>query len=124
VNNLAIMIVILIIVLIALKLTYEICRNVIVGRKFRDRLMSRLEQLPIIKMLGKHEIDVNKYLHSVPIVDIEKQLHNCNECSSKKECRETLEQEGKAEAAYSFCPNDEDFKQLERSENTSKQVQN
>jgi uncharacterized protein DUF6455 len=105
--------------IIALKLVLEISRNIKTGKRFREQLKERLDQLPIIKMLDKRNIDVNKYLSTIPIIDIEKQLHNCNECSEKAECKGVLEKEATSEASYSFCPNDEDFEQIKRSEDLS-----
>jgi len=115
VNNFSVIIVVFIIFLfgaIALKLTLEISKNVKIAENFRKQLLARLEKLPIINMLGKRNIDINKYLYSVPIIDIEKQLHNCDECSAKKECKDLLEKETEVEADYSFCANDDEFGNL------------
>ncbi len=97
-------------------LTIAISGNVRVGQRFREKLMERLKQLPFNRMLGKRNLDVNDYLHNMPVTDIEKQLRNCDECTAKEECKETLEDEEKSEKDYSFCPNDEYFKQAKSSE--------
>ncbi len=64
-------------------------------------------------MLSKRNIDVNKYLHDMPMNDIEKQLHNCDGCTAQGECEEALAKEGTSDVDYSFCPNDEYIKQTE-----------
>jgi hypothetical protein len=118
-NNLTLVIMSIIVFsfsVLAFKLSFEIHRNVKAGQKFREQLLNRLEQFPIVKMLIKRNINVSEYLHSVPINDIEKQLQNCNKCSAKKECGDVLE--NVVEIPYSFCPNDEDFKKIKYLENT------
>ena len=122
-NNWVVILVVLIILAVAvigLKLMFEINRNVKIGKEIREKLMERLEQLPMIKMLVKHDIDANEYLHNVPIMQVEKQLHNCSVCTVKQECRESLSKEEAVEDDYSFCPNDVDFNQLENSESVLK----
>jgi hypothetical protein len=112
-NSSLIFIVFIIVVLgiIAMTLKIAISGNVKVGQQFRKKLMERLKQLPFNS--SKRNIDVNKYIHDMPVNDLEKQLHNCDGCTTKGECEEALAKEGTSDADYSFCPNDEYLKQTE-----------
>jgi Family of unknown function (DUF6455) len=103
--------VIVVIVLIAFTLTIAIKQNFNVSQQLRIKLMDKLKQLPFYKMLTRRDIDINEYLHDQQINDIEIQLKNCNECSPNKKCAEVLAKEDKPGIDYSFCPNDEYFKQ-------------
>lgn len=94
-------------------LKIAISGNVEVGQQFRKKLMERLKQLPFHRMLSKRNIDANKYLHDIPINEIEKHLQNCSGCKAQEKCKEALAKEDKSDVDYSFCPNDEYFKQTE-----------
>jgi uncharacterized protein DUF6455 len=98
--------------ILLIRLTLTISGNIKTGKRFREKLLDRLNQLPIKKMIGRRDIDVDKYLHNVPMTDIENQLRNCDKCAVKEECEETLEKEETSKINYSFCPNDEGFKEI------------
>ncbi len=100
-------------VIIVTTLMIAIKGNIKVGQRFRGNLMERLKQLPFFRMLGKRNYDVSTYLHNTPTVDIENQLRNCEDCSTRKECEDTLAKEETSEPDYSFCPNNEVFEQGE-----------
>jgi hypothetical protein len=115
-SNLNVIFVVFIIVvmgIIATTLKIVIGGNAEVGQQFRKRLMERMKQLPFHRMLSKRKIDANKYLHDIPVNEIEKQLRNCDGCTAQVECEEALANEGTSDVDYSFCPNDEYLKQPE-----------
>jgi uncharacterized protein DUF6455 len=113
------LIMIVVIGIIATTLTIAIKQNFNVSQQLRTKLMEKLKQLPFYRMLSRRNIDANKYLHDIPINDIENQLQSCSDCATNKKCEEVLVTEGNTDVDYSFCPNDEYFKQSKHTKNSN-----
>ncbi len=107
--------IVLVLVSLLILLMTAVFRNLKTGKRFREQLLERLEQLPMIRMLGRHNIDIDAYLSNEYVTNIEKQLRNCGECREKLECNKVLSKEETAVDTYSFCPNDEAFENMEHS---------
>lgn len=116
------LIMIVVIGIIATTLRIALKQNFNISQQLRAKLMEKLKQLPFHRMLSKRNIDVNKYLHDIPINDIENQLQSCSECATNKKCEEVLATADKSDVDYSFCPNDEYFKQSKHKKNSKHYV--
>ena len=104
---------ILILLIISVTVIIAIKGHIKVTKKFRNNLKIKLEKLPFYAMLQKRNIDINKYLEKFKVDEIEEHLVNCKECESKEKCLEMLEDDDSFEEDYSFCPNDEHFRESE-----------
>jgi|TARA_B100000959_G_scaffold282383_1_gene348649 hypothetical protein len=104
---------ILILLIISVTVIIAIKGHIKVTKKFRNNLKIKLEKLPFYAMLQKRNIDINKYLEKFKVDEIEEHLVNCKECESKEKCLEMLEDDDSFEEDYSFCPNDEHFRENE-----------
>ena len=119
-NTLIIFAVLILVVLglIAVTLKIAISGNIKVGQRLRDALLERLDRLPFKRMLKKHNIDASVYipepLPEETAADIEKQLRNCETCTAVNECEESLTKEDTSNRDYSFCPNDDSLKRIEK----------
>ncbi|MBL1141487.1 MAG: hypothetical protein HND53_05575 [Proteobacteria bacterium] len=118
-SKIIIALIILAFAILSLKLALGINTNIKTGERFRQQLKVRLDNLPIIKMLDKRDIDINQYISRVPITEIEKHAHTCSVCSANKICEETLLKEKSFKSDFKFCHNNEDFEQIKKDEITS-----
>ena len=59
--------------------------NMKVGMRFRQDLANRIHGLRLGKMLNALGIDIDSYLHSEPVVDIENQINRCTQCTNTDE---------------------------------------
>ncbi len=98
---------------IAVYFVIAIYNNFKVGQRTRDNLIERIKMLRLNKMLVKRKINVKKYLHTIPIYQIENHLRNCESCMNIEECDQELTSVNKEDSNYSFCPNAESFKELQ-----------
>ncbi len=79
--------------------------NLMQGMRFREGLADGVKQLRLQRMLEALGIDVNRYLYSEPVTDIDKQMRNCEACQNTQTCDETLQGHPLAMADIAFCPN-------------------
>lgn len=89
------------------------------GQEYRKTIIIMLNKLPIKRMLEKRGIDINDYLQEQSALDIREHIRNCNNCSKKEECEEHLAIKATAETDYSFCPNNENFKEIKQKKTTN-----
>ncbi len=94
------------------RLGLAIQENFGVARRIRQQLASRIRVLRMFPMLKKRGIDMDNYLNSLPIHEIERQLRNCENCEKPNECDSALG--SRDEVDYSFCPNDKKFKKFQQ----------
>ncbi len=86
-------------------LLLSIRKNFIHGLSFRIELMHRIEATRFGKMLRKHNLDLQKLVHTQPLAGIENQLRNCQGCVKTTECDRILEKPVVSENELAFCPN-------------------
>lgn len=112
------MLILVVLGLIAVTLKIAISGNVKVSQRLRGALLERLDRLPFKRMLKKRNVDVSVYipepLPEETAADIEKQLRNCETCTVVNECEESLAKEDAANQDYSYCPNDDSVKSIEK----------
>ena len=86
-----------------------IYNNFTAGQKFRLELASRIEGLRLNKMLVKKQININKYLHTLPVHKIENQIRCCAACRETVLCDQILSPDNKLVTNFAFCPNSKDL---------------
>jgi hypothetical protein len=88
--------------------------NLKAGRKYRQSLAARVDQLRLSKMLTALGIDVASYLHSEPVVKIYTQIERCSACQNTETCDEKLSR-GVIEAEdIGFCNNEQSLQGMVR----------
>ncbi|MFQ5643398.1 MAG: DUF6455 family protein [Thiogranum sp.] len=107
--------------LVALTLTFAamllsaIIFNLKAGRKYRITLATRLNQLRLGKMLSAAGIDINAYLHTQSVVDIQHQMESCSNCENTDTCDEQLADGHISATDIDFCNNEKPLRDLVRS---------
>jgi hypothetical protein len=86
-------------------IAYNIARNQKIGRRFRARLAKRVEELRLGKMAKAMGIDKNVYLHKQSVVDIEREIRQCMDCTQKDTCDDRLARNDIPDHPQ-FCPNE------------------
>jgi hypothetical protein len=74
------------------------------GRRFRHQINTRLDELPLPRMLAARGIDRGHYVGSTPVVEIERHLKACRECAGKPQCENDLDA-GTLTDDAAYCPN-------------------
>lgn len=91
--------------------------NVNAGRKYRQSLANSVNQLRLSKMLTALGIDVDSYLHTERVVDIQQHMDRCSACENVNECDDQLSQGVVAAADISFCNNEQSLQEIARKKN-------
>jgi len=88
--------------------------NLNAGKKYRKSLANSVDQLRLSKMLTALGIDVDTYLHTERIVDIQQHMDRCSACETLEKCDEQLSK-GRLDAAdISFCDNEQSLQEIAR----------
>jgi hypothetical protein len=95
-----------------LLLLHAIVRNLQEARRYRQDIKARLSTLRLSRMLKRHDIDQDAYLHTQPVMEIERQMRRCTSCSQTAHCDDVLEEDGAPDT--SFCDNDEALRETKR----------
>ena len=88
--------------------------NVNAGKKYRRSLANRVKQLRLSKMLGALGIDVDTYLHTERIVDIQQQMDRCSACENLDKCDDQLSQGTVDAGDIGFCNNEQSLQEIAR----------
>ena len=92
---------------VILRMSYVIMRNVIVSMEFRKNLARKVNELRLNKMLSALGIDVNSYLHSERVIEIEEQIDRCSACQNTDTCDEQLAKGSVSATSIDYCNNEE-----------------
>ena len=88
--------------------------NLNAGKKYRKSLANSVDQLRLSKMLTALGIDVDNYLHTERIVDIQQHMDRCSACDNVEECDEQIST-GQLDAAdIGFCNNEQSLQEIAR----------
>jgi hypothetical protein len=98
-------------------LLVAILANQKTARRYRQNMSEKLANLRLSRMLARHRIHQANYLHTQPVVDIEKQMQRCSNCTQTERCEEVLS--GDSAADTGFCANDGDLQSIKRSAGTA-----
>jgi hypothetical protein len=85
-----------------------------IARRYRKEMGERLSNLRLSRMLTRHHIDPNTYLHTQPVLDIEQQMKRCSNCAHTVRCDDLLAANGSGDADTSFCDNDDELQSIKR----------
>jgi len=88
--------------------------NVSAGKKYRQSLATRIDQLRLSKMLSALGIDVNRYLHTQSTVDIRKHMDRCSACDKTDTCDEQLAAGNIKATDIDFCNNEKSLQDITR----------
>ncbi|TNF92243.1 MAG: hypothetical protein EP297_13645 [Gammaproteobacteria bacterium] len=86
--------------------------NMKVGMRFRQDLANRIHGLRLGRMLNALGIDIDSYLHSEPVVDIENQITRCTQCANTDECDEKLTSDSIKPDEIAFCNNEKSLQEI------------
>jgi len=98
----------------AVMLVSAIVFNLNAGYKYRSSLATRLDRLRLGRMLSAVGIDVNSYLHSQSIVDIQEHMDRCSGCENTTTCDEQLADGHIKVADIDFCNNEKSLQDIVR----------
>lgn len=98
--------------LLAIALFAAIFLNMKTGMRFRQGIASRVNQLRLGKMLNALGIDLDTYLHSERIVDIETHINKCEQCVNTSECDEKLTSNAIKPDEIAFCNNEKSLQEI------------
>jgi hypothetical protein len=118
INYLLLIASLLAIVIVAATFLVALSNNTAVGQRVRTRLIERLRQAPLYRMLKVRHVDVARYESETPLESMEDQLEFCDTCAHKQQCEKMLHDPSNAEADYAFCPNTLVVKQFAHRDNT------
>ncbi len=93
-------------------LLVAILANQKTARRYRQEMSEKLSQLRLSRMLAFQRIDQGTYLHTEPVVDIEKQMKRCASCTQTQRCEEVLAENSAVDTG--FCANDGDIQEIKR----------
>jgi len=88
--------------------------NLKTGTRFRRSLATRVDQLRLGKMLSALGIDINRYLHTQRIVDIENHMERCSACENTDNCDEQLATGDTTATNIDFCNNEKSLQDIVR----------
>ena len=77
------------------------------GRVFRRQLATKIETTRIGKVLKAFGIDVDSYLHHVPVNQINASVKNCGVCTTTDECDDRLQKGNIKDNEIAYCANQE-----------------
>lgn len=85
-------------------LPVAIRRSVNHGQRFRDQLAGDVDRRRLSGMLGLLGINRRRYIATTPVVELKRQLRECDGCTVKVRCDADLES-ASAGADTAYCPN-------------------
>ena len=85
-----------------------------VGGRVRQRLVARVKELPIYRMLRRRKVDPDFFIGGTATNTLEKEVKNCEACPNSRQCEEALSQPVDVKTDYSFCPNAPAVSEIER----------
>jgi hypothetical protein len=97
---------------VIMRMSYVMMRNVIVGMEFRKSLARKVEALRLNKMLTALGIDINSYLHSERVIDIEEQIDKCSACQNTEICDDQLAKGTVQASNIDYCNNEESLQHI------------
>ncbi len=97
---------------VIMRMSYVIMHNVIVGMEFRKSLARQVDALRLNKMLAALGIDINSYLHSERVIDIEEQIDKCSACQNTETCDDQLVQGSIQSSNIDYCNNEKALQQI------------
>ncbi len=97
---------------VIMRMSYVIMRNVIVGMEFRKRLARQVNALRLNKMLSALGIDINTYLHSERVIDIEEHIDKCSSCQNTEICDDQLAKGTIQASNIDYCNNEESLQHI------------
>lgn len=86
-------------------LSWAIYRNMSHGQNYRAALLQKLSGLRLRRMIDALGLDADRYLHSLPVADLEQRMHHCGQCPEQPRCDEQLTGKLGRIEEVSFCPN-------------------
>jgi hypothetical protein len=98
--------------LLSVLLFIAIIFNVKRGRKYRQALAKKIEQLRLHKMLLALGIDPNAYLHKEPIAEIHQHMERCNACENTEQCDEALATHDIKPEEIGYCNNEKTLQKI------------
>lgn len=93
-----------------------IYNNFKAGQSYRQELAKRIEKLRLNKMLEKKQIKLNRYIHELPVHQIENQIRNCETCIEAIFCDQIFSHDNVLTTNHSFCPNIKTLNNLARTD--------
>ena len=105
-------ILVLFVLYVIMRMSYVIMRNVIVGMEFRRRLARQVHALRLNRMLTALGIDINGYLHSERVIDIEEQIDRCSACQNTETCDDQLTKGTVKAANIDYCNNEQSLQRI------------
>jgi hypothetical protein len=97
---------------VIMRMSYVIMRNVITGMEFRKKLAGKVNALRLNKMLAALGIDINSYLHSERVIDIEEQIDRCSACENTETCDDQLARGTIQADNIDYCKNEESLQHI------------
>ena len=97
---------------VIMRMSYVIMRNVIVGMEFRKSLARKVNALRLNKMLAALGIDINNYLHSERVIDIEEHIDRCAACQNTETCDDQLAKGNIQANNIDYCNNEESLQHI------------
>jgi len=88
--------------------------NLNAGKKYRKSLANSVDQLRLSKMLTALGIDVDTYLHTERIVDIQQHMDLCSACENPEKCDDQVAKGTIDANDISFCNNEQSLQQIAR----------
>jgi len=98
------------ILMTAVLLIIAIRKNFHVGQSFRVQLMEKIESIRFGRMLIKHNVNLQQFLHDRPTSNIESQIRNCYVCDKTSACDSVLDKSVFSDKELDFCPNHSSIK--------------
>ena len=102
----------LFILYVIMRMSYVIMRNVIVGMEFRKKLARKVDALRLNKMLAALGIDINSYLHTERVIDIEEHIDKCATCNNTETCDDQLAKGTIQASNIDYCNNEKSLQQI------------
>lgn len=93
---------------LAVALILTIRANYLTGWRFRQQLSERVNRLRLGRMLARRGINVQEYLHRIPVVQLDREARACEGCNQTRTCEEVLAR-GTAGTSLDFCVNHNEF---------------
>ncbi len=97
---------------VIMRMSYVIMHNLIVGMEFRKNLAKKVDALRLNKMLAALGIDINNYLHTERVIDIEEQIDKCSVCQNTETCDDQLTKGTIQASNIDYCNNEESLQQI------------
>lgn len=97
---------------VIMRMSYVIMRNVIVGMEFRNSLARKVDALRLNKMLAALGIDINSYLHSERVIDIEEHIDKCTACNNTETCDDQLAKGTIQASNIDYCNNEKSLQEI------------